>query len=243
MTRSNMYDDTVTWNPFKGCRFGCSYCKPSFQAQAKRQKKNCLDCYAFTPHEHEDRLTKIPKGKRVFVCGNGDIAFASPSFLDRIVGAVASDAARYPGQEYYFQSKAPIVFKRILSDLPDQAVLVTTLETNRDCGYRLHVGNAAPEPTRRWSIFRGIDYPRKVVTVEPIMDFDLHTFAGMLMDLEPEAVWIGFNSRPKQIKLPEPDEGKVVKLIDALLMNGIPVRGKDLRGIVPSMLDITGGAS
>ena len=243
MTRSNMYDDTVTWNPFKGCRFDCSYCKPSFQAQAKRQKQNCQSCYEFKPHEHEERLKKIPKGKRVFVCGNGDIAFTPPGFLDRIVAAVAADSARNPGKEYYFQSKAPIVFKRILSDLPEGAVLVTTLETNRDNGYRLHVSKGAPVPTRRWSIFKGLDYPRKVVTVEPLLEFDLQTFAGMLIDIAPESVWIGFNSRPKQIKLPEPDEGKVVKLIDALLMNGIPVRGKDLRGIVPSMLDITGGAS
>ena len=33
-TGSKMYAEAVTWNPFKGCKFDCSYCKPSFQQQA-----------------------------------------------------------------------------------------------------------------------------------------------------------------------------------------------------------------
>jgi hypothetical protein len=40
-TKSNMYADAKTWNPFKGCRFDCTYCVPSFQRQAKRQMHLC----------------------------------------------------------------------------------------------------------------------------------------------------------------------------------------------------------
>jgi len=45
MAKTRMYEDVQTWNPFKGCLFDCSYRKPSFQLQAKRQKHNCLPSY------------------------------------------------------------------------------------------------------------------------------------------------------------------------------------------------------
>lgn len=44
---SNMYADAKTWSPFKGCKFDCIYCVPSFQKQAKRQMHNCMDCYNY----------------------------------------------------------------------------------------------------------------------------------------------------------------------------------------------------
>lgn len=70
-----MYEDTKTWNPFKGCKFDCIYCKKSFQLQAKRQKNRCMKCYNYEPHFHPERLNKIPKADLVFACGNGDISF------------------------------------------------------------------------------------------------------------------------------------------------------------------------
>lgn len=75
---TRMYAAVKTWNPFRGCEFDCSYCGPSFQRQAKRQKQNCMQCYEDAPHEHPDRLMKIPGADIVFVCGNADISFARP---------------------------------------------------------------------------------------------------------------------------------------------------------------------
>ena len=77
---SNMYAEAKTWNPFKGCRFDCVYCGPSFKKQSKRQKRLCQDCYNYAPHCHEKRLRKIPSAKIIFVCGNADISFCPPSF-------------------------------------------------------------------------------------------------------------------------------------------------------------------
>ncbi len=42
---SRMYKGAKTWNPFKGCLFDCSYCRPTFKAQAKRPK--CENCSMF----------------------------------------------------------------------------------------------------------------------------------------------------------------------------------------------------
>ena len=78
----------------------------------------------------------------------------------------------------------------------------------------------------------GVDYPRKVVTIEPILDFDLKTFFNWIRSIKPEYVWLGFNSKPKSVKLPEPTEAKVQELVNRLLDAGIEVRGKTLRGVV-----------
>ena len=56
-------------------------------------------------------------------------------------------------------------------------------------------------------------------------------FAGWLVRLRPEYVWLGFNSRPSQVTLPEPSPEKVRGLAGILVEEGIPVRGKRLRGL------------
>ncbi len=72
-----------------------SICKPSFQAQAKRQKNRCMSCDNYTPHEHRSKA----------------------------------------GQVFYLQSKEPACLAPHLESLPENVILVTTLETNRGKDY------------------------------------------------------------------------------------------------------------
>lgn len=225
----NMYADAKTWNPFKGCAFACTYCTPSFQRQSKRQKHICHDCYTYTPHCHADRLAKIPSARIIFVCGNADISFCPPDFTRRIIGRIAEHNVRAPQKTYYLQSKRPAYFEQFLEDLPDNVLLLTTLETNRNAGY--DEVSKAPLPTVRYGQFKALDYARKVVTIEPVLDFDLEAFAGWIRSIHPEYVWLGFNSKPESVTLPEPAEAKVQELANRLLDAGIEVRGKTLRGV------------
>lgn len=226
---SNMYADTDSWNPFKGCKFDCAYCKPSFQAQAKRQKHNCEACYQYTPHEHPDRLTKIPRSKIVFVCGNSDLSFAKPAYIRRIIEAVRNHQGKQM-QTFYFQSKEPLCLAPFLKMLPvDKSVLVTTLETNRNEGYEKV--SKAPPPLERFQQFLALDYPRKVVTIEPVMDFDVDEFAKWIIRINPEYVWLGYNSRNANVKLTEPSPEKLREFAKLLVAGGIEVRGKHLRGL------------
>lgn len=163
--QSHMYADAKTWNPFKGCKFHCTYCVPSFQSQAKRQKRNCMKCYRYEPHTHPNRLTKIPGSKIVFVCGNGDIAFCEPSFVRQIIAAVASRASRRKNQVFYFQTKLPSCLKPFLGLLPKNAIAVTTLETNRDEGYGQF--SKAPKPSTRFKQFVSLKCPRKWLRSNP----------------------------------------------------------------------------
>jgi hypothetical protein len=224
--KSGMYQDTQTWNPFKGCDFKCSCCVPSFQAQAKRQKHNCSDCYDYTPHYHEERLKIIPNAKQVFVCGNADIAFCEPDYLKRIIDAIKKAP---PKKTFYLQTKKPSCLAPVLSMLPSNVILLTTLETNRDKGYAEI--SKAPPPSERFKQFLKLDYPRKVVTIEPIMDFDVDEFSDMILQINPEYVWIGKNSHDEAAKLPNPPNDKIAALLKKLLAKGIRVKGKRLEDV------------
>ena len=219
---SNMYSNVKTWNPFKGCTFDCIYCKPSFQAQAKRQKNRCMDCYNFTPHTHPDRLDKIPSGcDTVFVCGNGDISFCDPKYTIEIINSIKKNNLKN-NKTFFMQSKNPKYFQQFLKLLPDNVKLITTLETNRDDGYKKI--SKAPVPSVRYKQFLALDYPHKVLTIEPIMDFDHEEFLAMIMNINPELVWLGVNSRPKQVTLPTPVKAKFDKLYNDLISNKINVQ-------------------
>lgn len=227
--KSNMYADAKTWNPFKGCRFDCTYCGPSFQQQSKRQKQLCRDCYRYVPHCHENRLRPIPSASIIFVCGNADISFCPPKFTRKIIDAVVEHTSRKE-KTFYFQSKRPAYFEPFLPLFPDNVILLTTLETNRDAGYK--AVSKAPPPSERYRQFKKLKYPRKVVTIEPVMDFDEDVFPQWIVDLKPEYVWLGFNSRPKAVKLPEPTPQKLRKLVKVIRRAGIDIRGKELRGCI-----------
>lgn len=226
---SNMYADATTWNPFKGCGFDCTYCEPSFKRQAKRQAYLCNDCYHYTPHYHENRLAKIPSASIIFVAGNADISFCDYDFATRIIEQIKEHSKRCPTKTYYFQSKRPEYFLPLLSQFPENVILLTTLETNRDGGYERV--SKAPPPSVRYEQFKALDYPRKVATLEPLLDFDLDQFFQWIIDLEPEYVWLGLNSKPNAVSLPEPSPEKVTQFMKILVQAGIPVRGKTLRGL------------
>lgn len=222
---SNMYEGAKTWSPFRGCKFDCSYCRPTFQTQAKRQKHNCLVCYTYQPHVHPERLDRIPKADIIFACASGDIAFCPPIWLKAIIDKMVQK----PSQTFYLQTKDPECLADVV--LPDNVIVVTTLETNRNKGYREFVSKTAPLPIKRYNDFCALTHPRKVVTIEPVMEFNFAPFLTWMILIKPEYVWIGYNSRPKQVQLPEPSEEKLQRFVNALVSAGIKVKGKTLRGV------------
>lgn len=229
--QKRMYRDVVTWNPFKGCEFDCVYCRPSFQRLAKMQK-TCAACRSYEPHEHPERLAKVPKGETVFVCSSGDISFATPGYMQRIIRAMHDN----PRAAWYLQSKRPGFFEPWLGGLPENTYLLTTLETNRDEGYA-EVSNAPP-PYERWGQFCRLQWLRKAVTVEPIMDFDVDEFAALLgvahgySSAANDHIWIGYNTTRHAAPIPEASPEKVAELLARLVDAGLDVRGKELRGLV-----------
>lgn len=238
---SNMYTDTVTWNPAVGCLYDCVYCEKSFKRMLKRVAGtlNCPECYTYTPHYHPERLGKIPSGKKewkevnVFVFGTGDISFYDPSFVRKTFRAIDKHKPRKE-KTYLFQSKNPVCFNQYLpwfNEHEHDVVLLTTLETNRNEGYELV--SSATLPVTRFYDFYDLEYSRKVVTIEPVLDFDLEIFVTWMNMLRNqgslEYVWFGYDS--KRCGLPEPSEEKSQSFVDMLQDYGIEVRGKTLKGV------------
>lgn len=110
---------------------------------------------------------------------------------------------------YLFQSKNPSRLGDFLELLPENSVIGTTLETNRK--YNI---SKAPQPPERYRDFKALDWPRKMISIEPIMDFDLEEFVSWIKSIDPEFVSIGADS--KNNELTEPSSEKVESLIENL---------------------------
>ena len=223
--KNNMYKLSVEqWSPFAGCKHDCIYCKSSFQRQLKRwAKKNCPGCYEFTPHTHPERLDQsLPRTKYmqfIFTCSSGDIAFCSTEYLERIIARIQSE----PDKTFLIQSKDPCTFNRVI--FPKNVILGTTLETNR--GDLSEGISKAPKPSQRYKDFVKINHPLKMVTIEPVIDFDLYVMIDWVENINPCMVWLGYDSGKN--KLPEPKLEKVKNLHWELAKKGFVVILKTIR--------------
>jgi hypothetical protein len=236
--QERMYGKTKTWNPGVGCLHGCKYCIESFQRTLQRQP--CEKCKSFVPHLHPERLDRIPAGyDNIFVFGNGDIAFYPFEFVIKTIETIIDYRNRHPNnakKTFYFQSKDPILFARYidaLTCLGGKAVLLTTLETNRNKGYK-DICPHAPLPQERFEDFVDLVWDRKIVTIEPVMDFDLHDFTMMIDAIGPEMIYMGYNSRPKAIRLPEPPIKKFREFYRYLKGQGYKIKLKNKDRLTPS---------
>lgn len=227
---TKMYQGVKTSNAIVGCYFGCSYCAFRLTVQRIGNMKGgkCKGCMNFTPHEHLDRLNTIPSASTIFLFGHGDISFYRPQSVKKVLSRVRQHSQRCPHKQFYVQTKDPACLNHYLPHLPKgKTILVITLETNRDAGY--HKVSKAPLPSKRYNDFKAIPWHRKIVTIEPVMDFDHDKFLEWIKDINPEAIYIGYNSRPKKAQLPEPSKGKLETFIQAIEKAGIQVKRKDMR--------------
>jgi hypothetical protein len=132
------------------------------------------------------------------------------AWIDRTVEHCTHFSSRY-----LFQTKNPGKIESYIEWLPKESVIGTTIESNR---YYPEMGTAPYTTIRaeRMAIIRGCGFPNTLmVTIEPIMDFDLSTMIAMISRIEPEWVNIGANTNHK-IKLHEPEPSKIQELISEL---------------------------
>jgi len=87
-------------------------------------------------------------------------------------------------------------------------VFGTTIESNRYSTF-----SKAPSPLMRKQAIQGIKLP-KMVSIEPVMDFDIDILIDWVRQIAPEFVSIGADS--KRHNLPEPTPDKVLALIEEL---------------------------
>lgn len=193
----NMYEwVTHTWNPIKGCNFNCRYC------YIKSRKNYSLD----PRFSRREMKTNLGKDRFIFVGSMADM------FGDWIPSELIKKVIRYCllfDNHYLFQSKNPRRFIEFLKIFPEKTILGTTIETNRKIG---HISKA-PSTYERAYAMSNIRFDKEV-TIEPILDFDVHDLVLMIKSINPKFVAIGADS--KSHNLYEPSPQKIRELIDLI---------------------------
>jgi hypothetical protein len=155
----------------------------------------------------------------IFTCANGDVAFCPTAYLKEIVARIE----REPNKTFLIQSKSPKTFNR--ASFPSNVILGTTIETNRDSTYK---GIAtAPLPSQRYKDFLKVKHPMKMVTIEPVMEFDQKVMVQWMNNIKPVVIWLGYDS--KKSDLPEPKLQEVRDLHWELSRVGFTVMLKTIR--------------
>lgn len=113
--------------------------------------------------------------------------------------------------QYLFQSKDPMRFQLFMDDFPERIILGTTIESNRANEY-----SKAPSIYHRMNGLRTLSdcgY-ETMISIEPIIDFDLPEMIEIIKTAKPWFVSIGADS--KRNYLPEPSKEKTETLISEL---------------------------
>lgn len=206
-----MYDWVETWNAVGGkCPHRCRYC---YVDALKKRFPKMIEKYSGEARIIESELKPLGKGKTIFVSSCMDL-FAD-TIPREVIIKVLHHCKKYPDNIYLLQSKNPNKFFHYYTFykeyFPPNFMFATTIETNRDELVK-SISNA-PSPTSRYFYMMN-DFPRKVVTIEPIMDFDLDELVRWMEDIQPEFVNVGADSKGNN--LPEPPAWKVRELIKEL---------------------------
>lgn len=204
--RGNMYNFVShTWNPIRGCLHGCTYCyvksMPNYNSKPRLVEKE------LTVSLGEDNTIFIGSASDMF----GD--WVPDEWIEKVL--IHADKFH---NTYLFQSKNPHRFAEFAHLFPHKTLLGTTTETNRDIKV-----SKAPDFRKRviamQQISLGIHYYttrlfHTMVSIEPIMDFDLLEFVSGIRTIQPKFVSVGADS--KGHKLPEPSPEKIRHLLEAL---------------------------
>lgn len=221
----NMYSWAFTWNPIGGqCRYDCDYCFVREKIAvwlARMGNQKYLGEPRLFEKEFKVKLV-VPKGFVVFVQSCGDLfGYWIP---DAWIKKVLDRVKEFPQTKFLLQTKNP---KRFLDfQIPCNCILGTTIETNRH--YPI---SFAPTPTERFIDFKKIGIEKQtMVSIEPIMDFDLPTFLLWLGILRPNFVSVGANTG--KTKLNEPSSIKLIQFLWRLELETQIKRKKNLNRLL-----------
>lgn len=214
-TKSNMYNwITKTWNPIRGtCPHSCKYC------YVKRSRVKKL--YTGQPRLVGSKLKQSLGKDHFWFVGSMIDLFADDIKSEDII-KVLEHCQKYKNK-YLFQSKNPGRMIEFLMHFPSDTVLGTTIETNRY--YPDELGKA-PSVIKRALALKELsdDFP-VMVTVEPVMDFDVPIMELYIGACNPE--WVNIGADSKNSGLPEPSAEKINELIKNLKAANIEVKIKN----------------
>ena len=206
-----------TWNVIKG-RCPDNDCKYCF-----------MKVFQLSPRHFDSSELKasLGEGNFIFVGSSNDVFSATvpADWIKRILEVCRA----FPENRYLFQSKNPKRFSGLINEFPEASIFGTTIETNRNFGEYL-VSKAPPPYERAHEMDFLSKYGYKVmITIEPLMDFDLEVLVGWMNNIQPE--WINIGADSKGHHLPEPNDAKITQLVLKLHQNHKIILKSNLRRI------------
>lgn len=203
--KGNMYPwVTHTFNTVKGkCPHNCSYCY--------------MNVYPLKQVRFDATELKTDLGMNNIIFVGSSCDMWAESIPSEWIQRTLEHCQKYRFNTYLFQSKNPKRFFDFIDAFPAwfrDIIFATTLETNRDYQCSL-----APKPSERvpwmWEFTdRKYNHFKRMLSIEPIMDFDLIEFSMDIRNIHPDFVSIGADS--KGHKLIEPSKEKTLELIKSL---------------------------
>jgi len=211
VTITKMFDlVTSTWNPLGGkCPFNCIYCwSMGEKGLVKRYK---MEEYQGSPRLVEKEFERFKEGGFVFVQDMSDLfaGIVPEEYIKRILGHIQ----KFPKTTFLLLTKNPKRYREFEDRIPNNCICGVTVETNRDIGYGKI--SHAPLPKDRLVAMRLLkDDMRKMISIEPIMDFDLDYFVNEIKAIKPSFAYIGYDNYNHG--LPEPPLSKTIELMKQL---------------------------
>ena len=215
---------TATWNPISGCLYNCNYCWAKDLAVTKlKNAKRYSKGFKPTLNESEFNV-KFGKGDLIFVSDMGDM-FADFVPSEWIV-KVLDHIRQFPEADFLFMTKNPKRYIELLPQIPENAILGATIETTCDEIIQTDKVSNAPLPTQRYEAMKALDWKRKIVSIEPIMDFDINLFSKWIEEINPFIVYVGYDNYCH--KLREPTLKFTMELVNQLSETSLVIK-KTLR--------------
>lgn len=204
--KGNMYGFvTHTWNTIKGkCPHECDYC---YMKKWGNQKPMRFD--------EKELNTDLGNDNFIFVGSSCDM-FAK-NINQEWVEKTLYHCQQYKNK-YLFQTKNPKALR--FNDLPKNSTICTTIESDID--YDNYKGPSVEDRVKWFST----DSFEKMLTIEPIMEFNYLKMIDIVKKIMPFQVNIGANTN-YSIKLKEPSSVKIKNLISEISSLGIVVFEKD----------------
>lgn len=194
----NMYEFiTHTWNPVRGkCPYDCSYC---YVGKWKQEQSSL--------HFDEKYLKDdLGEGNFIFICSGCDLFH--PDVTREWIKAIWEHTQKYSQNQYLWHTKNPWKLASLIDPLK-RDVACLTIESNQ----AYPSVSKAPFPIERITWLKEWTGSR-MITIEPVLDFDVDIFAGMILDAEPMQVNIGADSGRNNLQ--EPSAEKITELISKI---------------------------
>ena len=201
-----------TWNPVTGCKHYCIYCWARRLAETKLKNSERYRL-GFVPRLNlEEFDKKFNEGELVFVTDMGDLFgdFIPDHWIEKVIMHIR----KFPRTYFLFLTKNPQRYFDFIDKLPPNVILGATIETDKGDLYERYNISRAPLPSERYRAMRELEWDKKFISIEPILDFDLDTFTKWIEDINPIITYVGYDNYNN--RLPEPPLEKTLSLIRSL---------------------------